>query len=141
MTSSGYKQPGFSSLRAIATKSASLHCSTSARTTRAKLGQCVIATPTATPQAFAERVKIENEQDDMRNAHHKIDEPSHRGIDALSSQGSRRSEHPAMTEETPAARSPTNTLVESPATVRTSISRPISRFQTGEQGSAPDSSA
>ena len=28
-----------------------------------------------------------------RNAHHKIDEPGHRGIDALSSQGGRRSEH------------------------------------------------
>ena len=37
----------------------------------------------------------------------------------------------AMTEETPAARSPTNTLVESPATVRTSISRPIQSVPNG----------
>ena len=45
------------------------------------------------PETFAERVRNQNEQDDVRNAHHKVDEPGHRGIDALSPQGGRRSEH------------------------------------------------
>ena len=45
------------------------------------------------PEALTERVRNQNEQDNVRDAHRKIDKPGYRGIDAPPSQSGRRSEH------------------------------------------------
>ena len=89
----------------------------SARITRARLGQWVTATPTATPQKpLAQGVGDEDEQHDVGHAHHEVDEPGHHGVHLLAAQGRRRAEHEGDDRsDTPAASRPTSTLVARPA--------------------------
>ena len=44
------------------------------------------------PEALAQGIRDEDEQDDVRNAHHEVDEPGHDGVGALAAQRGQRAQ-------------------------------------------------
>ena len=120
------------SLRATSTNFDWRHCSTSARTTRARLGQCVTATPMVTPQ------KPFPSANEMSTKSTMCGTPIIRSIIQLTTASTRlppsAAAQPrinAITDDTVAASKPTSTLVERPASVRASMSRPIQSVPKG----------
>ena len=120
------------SLRATATNVDSRHCRISARTTRARLGQCVTATPMVTPQNPLPSAN------DIRMSSTMCGMPIMRSMSQVTTasaflppSAATAPSTSAMTEDAPAARRPTSTLVDRPASVRSSMSRPIQSVPKG----------